>query len=82
MRGAWSDCFSFGFECFQVFLADTVVPAQLDGSEFPLANPVPDRDDLDPIPFGNLVAGVQFRHVLPPFFVYFDGCVWLGFVIL
>ena len=67
---------------FEVGIADAVIAAKFDCVQLFLADPAPNRDDLDPVTVCHLSAGMQFGHLAAPFFVYFNSCVLFGFVIL
>nr|DAK67139.1 MAG TPA: hypothetical protein [Caudoviricetes sp.] len=66
----------------EIVVGNAILAADLDRAELLLADPVPNGDNLYTVAGGDVRAGVQFCHSEPPLFVYFDSCVYLGFVIL
>ena len=54
---------------FDVFSADPVLLSDFDCTELLLTNPLPYGNDLNTVPFCYILAGIQFPHERPPFFV-------------
>ena len=69
--GIHEDGFIVAIPCEKAwgFSADPVLLSDFDCTELLLTNPLPYGNDLNTVPFCYILAGIQFPHERPPFFV-------------